>query len=59
MSSPAEGLRTPPAQHAFDTVRLTAWMQEHIGGFTGPIELRQFAGGQSNPTFLVGSADHR
>ena len=59
MSSPAEGLRAPPAQHAFDTVRLAAWMQANIEGFSGPIELRQFAGGQSNPTFLVQSADHR
>ena len=59
MSSPAEGLRGTPAQHAFDTVRLAAWMQANIEGFSGPIELRQFAGGQSNPTFLVQSADHR
>lgn len=59
MSSPAAGLRPPPDQHAFDTARLAAWMQGHIGGFAGPIEVRQFAGGQSNPTFLVQSAGHR
>lgn len=59
MSSPAEGLRAPPAQHAFDTARLAVWMRANIEGFSGPIELRQFAGGQSNPTFLVQSADHR
>jgi aminoglycoside phosphotransferase (APT) family kinase protein len=59
MSSPAEGLRAPPAPHAFDTVRLAVWMRANIEGFSGPIELRQFAGGQSNPTFLVQSADHR
>jgi len=34
-------------------------MRANIQGFSGPIELRQFAGGQSNPTFLVQSADHR
>src|SRR5260221_12467705 len=34
-------------------------MQAHIEGFRGPIEVRQFAGGQSNPTFLVQSANHR
>jgi aminoglycoside phosphotransferase (APT) family kinase protein len=34
-------------------------MQAHIEGFRGPIDVRQFAGGQSNPTFLVQSADHR
>jgi aminoglycoside phosphotransferase (APT) family kinase protein len=59
MSSPAEGLRSPPAQHAFDQDRLAAWMQAHVAGIAGPIEVQQFAGGQSNPTFLVQSADHR
>jgi aminoglycoside phosphotransferase (APT) family kinase protein len=59
MSSPAAGLRPPPDHHAFDTARLAAWMQAHIGGFAGPIEVSQFAGGQSNPTFLVQSGGHR
>jgi aminoglycoside phosphotransferase (APT) family kinase protein len=59
MNSPAEGLRSPPAQHAFDTARLEAWMREHVAGFRGPIDVQQFAGGQSNPTFLVRSANHR
>jgi aminoglycoside phosphotransferase (APT) family kinase protein len=59
MSSPAEGLRSPPAQHAFDEGRLAAWMQSHVAGFKGPVDVRQFAGGQSNPTFLVQSANHR
>jgi aminoglycoside phosphotransferase (APT) family kinase protein len=34
-------------------------MQSRIEGFKGPIEVRQFAGGQSNPTFLVQSANRR
>jgi len=34
-------------------------MQVHVEGFRGPIDVRQFAGGQSNPTYLVQSADHR
>jgi aminoglycoside phosphotransferase (APT) family kinase protein len=59
MSSPAEGLRPPPAQHAFDTSRLADWMRTRIQDFQGPIEVQQFAGGQSNPTFLVQSASHR
>jgi aminoglycoside phosphotransferase (APT) family kinase protein len=59
VSSPAAGLRPPPAQHAIDTVRLAAWMQAHVEDFRGPIEVHKFAGGQSNPTFLVQSADHR
>jgi aminoglycoside phosphotransferase (APT) family kinase protein len=59
MSSPAAGLRPPPAQHAFDTARLAAWMQVNVEGFSGPIDVMQFAGGQSNPTYLVRSAEHR
>ena len=58
----AKAFRTSPAgtvSYAFDTAGLAHWMQAHIEGFSGPIELRQFAGGQSNPTFLVQSADHR
>jgi aminoglycoside phosphotransferase (APT) family kinase protein len=47
------------APHAVDAVRLEAWMAEHIAGFSGPIDVRQFAGGQSNPTFLVQSQRHR
>jgi aminoglycoside phosphotransferase (APT) family kinase protein len=34
-------------------------MQARIEGFAGPIDVQQFAGGQSNPTFLVQSANHR
>src|SRR5258708_16024323 len=34
-------------------------MQAHVEGFRGPIDVQQFAGGQSNPTYLVQSADHR
>jgi aminoglycoside phosphotransferase (APT) family kinase protein len=59
VSSPAAGLRPAPEQHAFDTARLAAWMQAHIEGFKGPIGVQQFAGGQSNPTYLAQSANHR
>jgi aminoglycoside phosphotransferase (APT) family kinase protein len=37
----------------FDVGRLEAYMREHVDGFTGPITLSQFKGGQSNPTYLV------
>ena len=59
MSNRGAALRPPPESHAVDTVRLAEWMRAHIGGFSGPAEVRQFAGGQSNPTFLVESANHR
>jgi aminoglycoside phosphotransferase (APT) family kinase protein len=59
MNGEAAGLGQIPAQHAFDTARLTAWMLTHIPGFFGPIEVQQFAGGQSNPTYLVQSPARR
>ena len=34
-------------------------MRSHVEGFAGPIDVSQFAGGQSNPTFLVQSARQR
>jgi aminoglycoside phosphotransferase (APT) family kinase protein len=37
----------------FDVARLEAYMHEHAKGFAGPITLKQFKGGQSNPTYLV------
>jgi aminoglycoside phosphotransferase (APT) family kinase protein len=59
MTSPAAGLRETPAQHTFDTARLAEWMHQRIAGFSGPIEVHQFAGGQSNPTYLVESPARR
>ncbi len=39
--------------HRFDIVKLQAYMASHIEGFRGTIEVEQFKGGQSNPTFLL------
>lgn len=37
----------------FDLGALQAYLHEHLGGFTGPLEISQFKGGQSNPTFKL------
>src|ERR1700752_2046681 len=37
--------------HRFDTAALERYLRDHIDGFRGPIEVRQFRGGQSNPTY--------
>jgi aminoglycoside phosphotransferase (APT) family kinase protein len=58
-TAPPTGLRERSAQHSFDTARLLGWMHENIPGFSGPIDIQQFAGGQSNPTFLVTSPERR
>ncbi len=46
-------------QHRFDTTPLVAWMTANIDGFAAPLEVRQFQGGMSNPTFLMTDANGR
>jgi len=53
------GTRPVTAQDAFDTVRLAAWMRAHVEGFSGDLRVAKFKGGQSNPTFMLTSADHK
>lgn len=38
---------------SLDTVKLAAYLEAHIDGFHGPLTAEKFAGGQSNPTFLL------
>lgn len=42
-------------QHRIDEMALTQWMQANVDGFTGPLEVDQFKGGQSNPTYRLRS----
>jgi len=37
----------------FDVARLAEYMTSHVEGFAGPLEVQQFRGGQSNPTYLL------
>ena len=39
--------------HRFDEARLAAYLTEHVEGFEGPLEVAQFQGGMSNPTFRL------
>lgn len=45
--------------HEFDTGRLASYLTTQIDGFSGELSVRQFRGGQSNPTFLLTCGDHR
>ena len=45
--------------HRFDTVALDAWLAGRLDGFGRGLRVRQYEGGQSNPTFLVESAARR
>jgi aminoglycoside phosphotransferase (APT) family kinase protein len=39
--------------HAIDVAALAGYLAVHIAGFNGPLEIRQFEGGQSNPTYYL------
>lgn len=41
------------AAFRFDETRLIEWMQSHVEGFSGPLRVEQFKGGQSNPTYKL------
>lgn len=47
------GTRPVTDQHAFDTAALSAWLQQHVPGFAGPLGVEMFKGGQSNPTYKL------
>jgi aminoglycoside phosphotransferase (APT) family kinase protein len=52
---PYTGTRPVSAQHAFDHAALQTWLEVHVPGFAGPLAVEQFKGGQSNPTFKLGT----
>lgn len=47
------GTKDVAESHRFDEAALTTWMQANVEGFEGPLEIRQFKGGQSNPTYQL------
>jgi aminoglycoside phosphotransferase (APT) family kinase protein len=47
------GTRPVPAAHAFDVAALQAWLEKNLDGFTGPLSVEAFKGGQSNPTYKL------
>ena len=51
-----ESLRPVRGAHRFDEARLAAYLSDHLPGFAPPMTVRQFEGGQSNPTFLLETA---
>ena len=51
--------RPVAAQHEFDRERLAAFLRDRVGSFSGAVAVEQFAGGQSNPTYLVSAGGQR
>jgi len=39
--------------YAFDEAALAEWMAANVDGYAGPLSVRQFKGGQSNPTYQL------
>lgn len=48
-----EGTREVRSAHRFDSSRLDEYLRSHLEGYAGPLTVRQFKGGQSNPTYLL------
>ena len=47
------GTRPVAAQHAVDAAALQHWLERHVEGFSGPLSIEMFKGGQSNPTYKL------
>lgn len=45
--------------HRFDAQRLAEYLAAHLPGFAGACEVRQFQGGQSNPTFHLRAGERQ
>jgi aminoglycoside phosphotransferase (APT) family kinase protein len=43
--------------HRFDASSLESYLKDHLDDFRGPLEVREFKGGQSNPTYQLGTPD--
>jgi aminoglycoside phosphotransferase (APT) family kinase protein len=63
MTEPAETSPAPASTTAvrpgmeIDAARLADYLAAHVPGFRGPLDLRQFRGGQSNPTYLISTPE--
>lgn len=47
------GTKDVTEAHKFNEASLAAWMEENVDGYEGPLVVKQFKGGQSNPTYKL------
>ena len=47
------GTKPVVESHRFDEGKLAEWMAANVDGYQGPLQVRQFKGGQSNPTYQL------
>jgi aminoglycoside phosphotransferase (APT) family kinase protein len=53
------GTREVRPEHRIDAGRLEDYLVSHVESYRGPLTIRQFKGGQSNPTYLLEAASGR
>ena len=59
MTAKRDDTRPVAPQHAIDAARLADWLATHVAPLGGPLEIAQFKGGQSNPTYLLEAGSQR
>jgi aminoglycoside phosphotransferase (APT) family kinase protein len=47
------GTKPVAASHEFDVAALDRWLALQLPGYAGPLQVEQFKGGQSNPTYKL------
>jgi aminoglycoside phosphotransferase (APT) family kinase protein len=51
------GTKAVEERHRFDVDSLEKYLKAHIEGLRGPLQVEQFKGGQSNPTYRIAGVD--
>ena len=59
MSDQFIGVKPVEERHRIDAARLEDFLKDRIEGFRGPLQVEQFKGGQSNPTYRVTAGGKR
>ncbi|MFT6558115.1 MAG: aminoglycoside phosphotransferase (APT) family kinase protein [Sneathiella sp.] len=58
-SSDFSGTMDVQEKHQIDADALQAYMIENVDGFEGPLEISQFKGGQSNPSYMLSTPNKK
>jgi len=53
------GTKEATAALRLDAARLENYLKQHVSGFAGTLTIKQFKGGQSNPTYLLETPSQR
>jgi aminoglycoside phosphotransferase (APT) family kinase protein len=53
------GVKPVEERHRLDEKKLAAWLETNVEGYRGPLEVFQFKGGQSNPTYRLDTPDRK